>query len=166
MLKYEKSQKRAAWAASSGYNADYKTRTPVLTNVRFQSETDGLPDRCLCGFSCGGTGCPGAAGGPAQRTADGDGACVGVLQGGFQRTDGVKEDRRQAAGETHRAELSQFWIQNRVWKENEKVHENVKNMEDYDLINSLKTNYYQIYRYESKIVFTGWNLMFDSVLVI
>lgn len=40
-----------------------------------------------------------------------------MRQGGVQGIDDVKEDRRRAAGETHRAELSRFWIPFRVWRE-------------------------------------------------
>lgn len=63
----------------------------------------GLTWQVVGGFCCTKIGCSGATDGPGQWTSDSDGACVGVQQGGFQWTDGVKEDRRQAAGETQRA---------------------------------------------------------------
>lgn len=53
----------------------------------------------------------GTAAGLEQRSTDGDGAGVRVEQGGLQRTDGVKADHGETAGEAQGAQAGQVWIQ-------------------------------------------------------
>lgn len=102
-----------------------------LETSSFSSRLDpNLPSltwKVVCGFCCAKIGCGWATDGPGQWACDGDGACLRAQQGGLQRTDGVKEDRRQATSEAHRTELTQFWVQLRAWKEtgSSREHQNV-----------------------------------------
>lgn len=86
-----------------------------------------------CGFRRAGFGRSGAADGAGQRArdADGGGGGVGAKQGGLQGTDGVEEDRRQAAAEAKGAQSSQLRVQLSVW--GMEVGENLKSLKARDV---------------------------------